>query len=187
MVAALVTERLRILVADERRQYLQPISEAVEALGHDVVALEVDTAHVGAATREHRPHVAIVAVHEDTEHALELVTEIVEEATCPVLVLASGARAAFVSAAARRGVFGYLDSTQDTELQGGIDVALQRYEQYRDLLGAFNRRARIERAKGVLMQRDGVDEAEAFTRLRGTARRERRALQEVVGEVLGER
>jgi len=186
-VAARVTERLRILVADERRQFLEPISAAVEALGHEVVAHEVDTAQVGPATRELRPHVAIVAVHEDTEHALELVTEIVEEATCPVLVLAAGARAEFVSAAARRGVFGYLDSTQDTELQGGIDVALQRYEQYRGLLGAFERRALIERAKGVLMEREGLDQAEAFARLRSAARRERRPLQDLVRELLGER
>ena len=177
-------ERLRVLVADERQVFLEPVSEAVTALGHEVIAHEIEIAKVGEATERHRPHVAIVAVHQDTAHALELISEIVDEATCPVLVLAQGASREFVSAAARRGVFAYLDSTGQTELQGGIDVALQRYQQYRDLLGAFDRRARIERAKGVLMERHGLDEREAFERLRREARASRRKLLDVVEEVL---
>jgi len=176
--------RLRVLVADERKVFLEPVTRAVTALGHEVIAHEVDIAQVGPATQRHRPHLAIVAVHEDRDHALELIKEIVEEASCPVLVLAEGASPEFVSAAARRGVFAYLDSTGETELQGGIDVAMQRYHQYRDLLGAFDRRARIERAKGILMERHGLDDRAAFERLRGAARAGRRPLMDVVAEVL---
>ena len=177
-------QRLRVLVADERDKYLAPIADAVQALGHEVIAQVVEPAKVGRETIEHRPHIAIVALHEDTEHALELITEIVDEATCPVLALADAASREFVHEAARRGVFAYLDSTQETELQGGIDVALQRYDQYRKLLGAFERRARIERAKGVLMERHGIDDREAFERLRREARSTRRRLVEVVDELL---
>lgn len=178
-------QRLRILVADERATFLDPISDAIQALGHDVVAHETDIARVGQATVEHRPDVAIVAVHEDREHALELISEIVEEATCPVLALAEGASADFVSAAARRGVFGYLDSTQETELRGGIDIALQRYQQHRDLLQAFERRASIERAKGVLMERHGLGDREAFEWLRRDARASRRKVSDVAEALLG--
>ena len=176
--------RLRVLVADERDKYLQPIAEAVEALGHEVIAHEVEIAKVGAATVEHRPDLAIVALHEDTRHALELISEIVEEATCPVLALADAASREFVHEAAERGVFAYLDSTDERELQGGIDVALQRYQQYRSLLSAFDRRARIERAKGVLMERHGIDDQEAFQRIRGAARSSRRPLIDLVDELL---
>jgi AmiR/NasT family two-component response regulator len=175
---------LRVLVADERQKYLEKISEAVEALGHEVCAHEVDISKVGRATVEKRPDIAIVALHEDTEHALELITEIIDEATCPVLVLADDASRDFVAKAAQRGVFAYLDSTEETELQGGIDVALQRYEQYRELLAAFGRRAKIERAKGVLMERHGIGSQEAFDRLRGEARSSRRQLIDVVEEVV---
>jgi AmiR/NasT family two-component response regulator len=176
--------RLRVLVADERDKYLRPVAEAVAALGHEVIAHEVEIAKVGAATVEHRPDIAIVALHEDTHHALDLISEIVEEATCPVLALADDASREFVHEAAERGVFAYLDSTRETELQGGIDVALQRYEQYRSLLGAFDRRARIERAKGVLMERHGIGDQEAFQRLRGAARSGRRPLIDLVDELL---
>jgi AmiR/NasT family two-component response regulator len=178
---------LRVLVADERQKYLEPVSAAVRDLGHEVIAHEVSIAKVGEATLEHRPDIAIVALHEDTEHALELVSEIVDEAICPVIALADDASRDFVAEAASRGVFAYLDSTEQTELQAGIDVALQRYREYRKLLDAFGRRARIERAKGVLMERHGVGDREAFERIRSDARSTRRPLIEVVDELLESR
>ena len=175
---------LKVLVADERRKYLEPVSDAVCDLGHDVIAHEVSIATVGAATVEHRPDIAIVALHEDTEHALELISEIVDEAVCPVVVLADDASRDFVGAAASRGVFAYIDSTNETEIQGAIDVALQRYHQFSDLLNAFERRARIERAKGVLMERHGLGDREAFEQIRRAARDARRPLIDVVDEML---
>jgi AmiR/NasT family two-component response regulator len=176
--------RLKVLVADERQTYLEPVSAAVEDLGHEVIAHEVSIAKVGAATVEHRPDIAIVALHEDTEHALELISGIVDEAVCPVIALADDASREFVAAAAERGVFAYIDSTNETEIQGAIDVALQRYHQFSDLLNAFERRARIERAKGVLMERHGLGDREAFEQIRRAARDARRPLIEVVDETL---
>jgi response regulator NasT len=179
------SHHLRVLVADERQKYLEPVGAAVSDLGHEVIAHEVSIAKVGAATHEHRPDVAIVALHEDTAHALELVSEIVDEAVCPVIVLADDASREFVAEAAGRGVFAYIDSTAETELQAAIDVALQRHREYRRLLDAFGRRARIERAKGVLMERHDIDDREAFERIRSEARRTRRPLIEVVDAMLG--
>jgi response regulator NasT len=177
-------QHLRVLVADERQKYLQPVSEAVRDLGHEVIAHEVEISKVGAATLDQRPDIAIVALHEDTSHALELITEIVDEATCPVIALADDASRDFVVEAARRGVFAYLDSTNETELQGGIDVALQRYQEHEKLLAAFTRRAKIERAKGMLMERHGLTDRQAFDRIRNQARSSRRQLIELVEEIL---
>lgn len=177
-------QHLRVLVADERDKYLDAVSEAVKELGHEVIAHEVEISKVGAATLDHRPDVAIVALHEDTSHALELITEIVDEATCPVIALADDAHREFVAEAARRGVFAYIDSTNETELQGGIDVALQRHEEHKKLLAAFQRRAKIERAKGILMERHGLGDREAFEQIRSEARSSRRRLIDVVDELL---
>jgi AmiR/NasT family two-component response regulator len=149
-----------------------------------VIAHEVEISKVGAATLDQRPDLAIVALHEDTKHALELITEIVDEAACPVIALADDANRKFVAEAARRGVFAYIDSTNATELQGGIDVALQRHEEHKKLLRAFERRARIERAKGILMERHGLPDRVAFERIRSQARSSRRPLIEVVDEML---
>jgi response regulator NasT len=175
---------LKVLVADERQKYLEPVTAAVKDLGHQVIAHEVSIAKVGPATEEHRPDIAIVALHEDTEHALELISEIVDEAVCPVIALADDASREFVAAAADRGVFAYIDSTNETELQGAIDVALQRHKQFSKLLQAFDRRARIERAKGLLMERHALGDRAAFERIRSRARDERRPLIDVVDELL---
>jgi len=177
--------RLRVLIADERDRFIEPIAEKVEAMGHECLAHQTDVATVGRATVELRPDVAIVALHEDTRHALDLITEIVEEATCPVVMLADRPSREFLLEAAERGVFAHLDSTDETELEGGIDIALQRYQQWRALLAAFERRARIERAKGVLMERHGLSDRAAFERIRADARSARRRLMDVVDEVLG--
>jgi AmiR/NasT family two-component response regulator len=175
---------LRVLVADERQTYLEPVAEAVRDLGHEVIAHEVSIAKVGGATLEHRPDIAIVALHEDTAHALELISEIVDEAICPVIVLADDASRDFVAEAATRGVFAYIDSTEETELQAAIDVTIQRYREHRKLLAAFERRARIERAKGMLMERHGLSDRDAFERIRSEARSSRRPLIDVVEELL---
>ena len=175
---------LRVLVADERRKFLEPVSDAVRALGQEVCALEVDVAGVGRATHEHRPDIAIVALHDSSDHALGLITEIVDEAACPVCLLAPTVELDFLAEAAKRGVFAYLDSTEATELQGGIDIAIQRFHQFRELLGAFGRRARIERAKGLLMERHGLSGDEAFEQIRREARGARRPLMGVVDELL---
>jgi AmiR/NasT family two-component response regulator len=178
---------LRVLVADERQNRLDQIAAAVEALGHEVIAHEVEVEKVGRATVVHRPDIAIVALHEDSEHALELIAEIVHEAACCVVALAEDADDEFVAKAAERGVFAHLDSLDPGELKGGISVAVERYREYRGLLGAFQRRARIEQAKGVLMERHGLDEREAFERIRSEARRSQRKLMQLVDEILGSR
>ena len=178
-------ERLRVLVADESRAALEPVGDALEQIGHEVIALEVVPGETARATHEHSPDLAIVALHEDKEHALELIREIVDEATCPVCLLAGSPSRDFLSAAARHGVFAHLDSTDPTELAGGIDIAVERFRQFRGLLGAFDRRARIERAKGVLMERHGLPEDAAFERLRRQARDSRRPLMGVVDDLLG--
>ena len=180
-----MAESLRVLVADEDKQQLEPVGDALEELGHEVIALAVSARETARATHEHRPDLAIVALHEDKEHALDLIEEIVDEATCPVCLLAGDPSREFLSHAARRGIFAHLDSTDKTELAGGIDIAVERYRQFRDLLGAFDRRARIERAKGLLMERHGIEPDEAFSRLRGQARDSRRSIMSVVDDLLG--
>ena len=180
-----MAEALRVLIADEDRDQLEPVGAALRELGHDVIALAVGLGETARSTHEHRPDLAIVALHEDKEHALELIEQIVAEATCPVCLLAQRPSREFLSAAARRGVFAHLDSTDPTELAGGIDIAVERFRQFRGLLGAFDRRARIERAKGVLMERHGLPEDAAFERLRRQARDSRRPIMGVVDDLLG--
>ena len=162
--------RLRVLVADENEARLDLVADVVEAAGHFVAARVVQIDQVQSTIVYEQPDVAIVAPGADDDHALALVEELVETSTCPVVLFMERADPGLVAVAAERGVFGQLMSTDPAELQGELEIVLRRYEDYRRLEEAFGRRAVVERAKGILMERHGIDEREAFERLRAQAR-----------------
>jgi len=159
-------ERLRVLIANEKRTRLEILAQVVAGLGHEVIAREVDVTAVGAVTAREHPDVALVGLGLSSEHALELIEQIVHESSCPVIALLSAEDPAYVREAAKRGVFAYLVDTTPEELQSAIDVTLQRFTEYHNLQGAFGRRAVIEQAKGILMARHSIDADRAFGLLR---------------------
>jgi response regulator NasT len=159
-------QRLRVLIANERRDRLELLAKVVSGLGHDVIAREIDVREVGAVTAREHPDVALVGLGLSSEHALDLIGEIVREASCPVIALLHARDPAYVKEAARRGVFAYIVDTTPEELQSAIDITLQRFAEYHSLQGAFGRRAIIEQAKGILMSRHSIDGDKAFEMLR---------------------
>ncbi len=122
-------------------------------LGHDVIAREIYVKEVGPATARESPDVALVGLGSSSEHALELISEIVREASCPVIAILHADDPAYIHEAAKRGVFAYIVDGSPDELQSAIDITLQRFSEYQSLQGAFGRRATIEQAKGILMAR----------------------------------
>ena len=79
--------QLRVLLADEREEHLDHVAGLVTRLGHVVIARETDIGSVGARSEREAADVAIVAVDDDHAHAQGLISEIVREAACPVIVL----------------------------------------------------------------------------------------------------
>jgi AmiR/NasT family two-component response regulator len=176
-------ERLRILVADGRRERLDEVAGTVSGLGHDVVG-QASLDDVAALTASQRPDAAIVIVGESTEHALGLIGRIVAEAACPVIAILDVEDAGFIREAAKRGIFAYITGGKDgAALQSSLDVVLVRFAEYHGLEGAFGRRAITERAKGILMERHAVDEQRAFEMLREQARRTNSKIIEVAEAV----
>src|SRR5438552_18005441 len=99
---------LRVLIANERRDRLALLAEVVAGLGHEVSARAVDVREVGAVTAREHPDVALVGLGLSSDHALELISEIVHEASCPVIALLSASDPAYIREAAKRGVFAYI-------------------------------------------------------------------------------
>ena len=157
---------LRVLIANERRDRLELLAQVVAGLGHEVIAREIDVREVGAVTARERPDVALVGLGLSSDHALELIAEIVHEATCPVIALLAAKDPAYIHEAAKRGVFAYIVDAGAEELQSAIDITLQRFTEYHNLQGAFGRRAVIEQAKGILMARHAINQQQAFEMLR---------------------
>jgi response regulator NasT len=177
-------QRLRVLIANERRDRLALLAEVVTGLGHEVIAREIDVREVAAVTARERPDVALVGLGISSEHALTLIAEIVHESSCPVIALLSAKDPAYVREAAKRGVFAYIVDTTPDELQSAIDVTLQRFTEYHNLQGAFGRRAVIEQAKGILMARNSIDAEKAFELLRGHSQHNGQRLADVATAIV---
>jgi AmiR/NasT family two-component response regulator len=178
------TEHLRVLIANERADRLALVAPIVAALGHEVIAREIEVEDVGAVTGRERPDVALVGLGESSEHALQMVETIVHEATCPVIALIHAPDPEFVREASKRGVFAYITDAEAKDWQSSIDIVLRRFTEYHDLEGAFGRRAVTERAKGILMERQSIDEPTAFEMLREHARSTNRKLVDVASAVV---
>ncbi len=157
---------LRVLIANEKLERLERLAPVVAGLGHEVIAQEISAAEVGAVTARERPDVALVGLGLDSQHALDLIGEIVHEATCPVIAVLSAKDPTYIREAAKRGIFAYIVESDAEDLQSAIDITLQRFGEYQSLQGAFGRRAVIEQAKGIMMARHGVDADGAFRMLR---------------------
>ena len=170
------TDHLRVLIANERKDRLELVVPIVAALGHEVIAREIDVQDVGAVTARERPDVALVGLGASSQHALDLIDKIVHEAACPVIVLLHEPDPVFVKEASKGGVFAHISDDDVEDWQSSIDIVLRRFAEYHDLQGAFGRRATIERAKGILMERHSIDEDTAFEMLRERSREDNRKL-----------
>ena len=176
--------QLRVLIANEREDRLESLAAVVAALGHDVIAREVDVDGVARAMALEQPDVAVVSLGRSSRHALALIGGIVGEATCPVIALTHASDREFVRKASRLGVFAVVADHPVEDLESSIEVGLRRFGDYHELEAALRRRALTERAKGILMERHSIDEAAAFDMLRHHSRTTNRKLVDTALAVL---
>ncbi len=181
---------MRILAADEDQEALTRTAAMLGSLGHDVTATAVDLAQVTEAIAREEPELSVVVVHRDDEHALDLIEEISAFAGGPVIALLAEQDADFARRAAERGIYAAVRDGDPAAVQSAIEIARRRHaeterlvEQVGRLEGALERRAVIERAKGILMERHSISDREAFDRLRAHARSRNRTVVDVASAV----
>ena len=181
---------LRVLAADEDRAALDSLASELRELGHTVVAIAVSVEEAAREIAAEDPDAAMVKVHRDDAYALDLIAEIAEYASGPVIALLDTEDPEFVAAAAEQGIYAYVRPVVPETLQGALEVALRRHaeaeeltEKVEQLETALERRAVIERAKGILMERHCLDDRAAFDLLRDHARTNRRKVVQVARAV----
>lgn len=177
MSAAEKTEGLKVLAADEDEETLKQTDAILADLGHTVTAHAVSASEAGDMIAREDPDLSVVVVDDDDEHALDLIEEISEYARGPVIALVANHASDFIARAVERGVYAFARPRFREEVQGAIELALHRHgekvrlsDQVEQLQSALERRGTIERAKGILMERHGVDDRGAFELLRTQAR-----------------
>jgi AmiR/NasT family two-component response regulator len=183
---------LTVLLADEDEQALESLASVLRDLGHEVTPFAVSVEEAAHLIVREDPDLAIVVVHENDDHALALIGEAVETASGPVIAqLRDRDDVDFVARAAERGISAYVDSGDPQNVQAAIEVAIRRYreaarlsEKVGQLESALDRRAVIERAKGIVMERHGVGDRDAFERMREHARGSNRRVVDVAQAVV---
>jgi AmiR/NasT family two-component response regulator len=183
-------QALRILLADQDPGALKVTAAQVRELGHTPTEIAVELREAAEAIARDDPDLTLVVLYGDDRHALDLIEEINAYSSGPVIALLDREDPEFVAEAAERGIFAYARQETSDSIQSAIEVAMRRWrekhelaEQIERLEGALQRRALIERAKGILMERHSIDDRAGFELLREHARSHNRTVVDVAAAV----
>ncbi len=165
---------MRVLIAEDETIIRLDLRNLLEDAGHEVCAEARDGVEAVDLARERRPDLAILDVKMPRVDGIEAARRILEDRPIPIVMLTAYGQGELVSRAVEAGVFGYLVKPfREADLLPAIATARARHEELAELreeadslAEALAARKAIERAKGLLMERDGLSEDEAFKRLR---------------------
>jgi len=183
---------MRILIAEDETIIRLDLRDLLERAGHEVVAEARDGEEAVALAREHAPDLAVMDVRMPNLDGIDAARAILEERPIPVVMLTAYGQDELVARAVEVGVFGYLVKPfREQDLVPAIETARARHaelaavrEEVESLAEALAARKAIERAKGLLMEREKISEAEAFARLRGASQRTGKPLRVIAEAVV---
>jgi response regulator NasT len=185
---------LSVVVANEHADALRVAERLVADAGHRTVASTTAVPEVDRVVEATGADLVVVAVHREAHHALELVERVNDVGPCPVVLLLDDDDPALIREALDHGLDAYASRATPAALQSAIDLARRRAaeldelgRQVRNLEAGAERRALIERAKGVLMERHDIDERRAYDLLRTEARTNRVTLVKVAEALMQSR
>ena len=170
---------MRVLIAEDETIIRLDVRALLERAGHEVVAEAHDGREAVALAAEHAPDLIVMDVRMPHMDGIEAAREISRARPVPIVMLTAYAEADLVARASEAGAFGYLVKPfREVDLLPAIDTARARFDELAalraeaaDLAEALASRKAVERAKGILMERDGIDEAEAFRRVRAASQK----------------
>ena len=181
----------RILIAEDETIIRLDLRELLERAGFEVCAEARDGEEAIELARSESPDLALLDVKMPRLDGIEAARRILDERPIPIVMVTAYGEEELVSRAVEAGVFGYLVKPfRESDLLPAIATARARHEELQaaraesdSLVEALAARKAIERAKGLLMQREGLTEPEAFARLRKASQISGRPLK-VVAEAL---
>jgi two-component system, response regulator PdtaR len=183
---------MRILIAEDETIIRMDLRALLEAAGFEVCAEARDGDEAIELARAELPDLALLDVKMPRLDGIEAARRILDERPIPIVMVTAYAERELVSRAVEAGVFGYLVKPfRETDLLPAIETARARHEELaalreeaESLADALAARKSIERAKGLLMTKEGLTEQEAFARLRKASQVSGRPLKVVAEAVV---
>ena len=176
---------MRVLVAEDETVIRLDLHELLEGAGFDVVAAARDGQEAVELARTECPDLAILDVKMPRLDGIDAARRILHERPIPIVMLTAYGEDDLVTRAIEVGVFAYLVKPfREQDLVPAIHAARARFaelqalrEEAESLADALEARKAIERAKGILMEKEGLSEAEAFVRLRNASQTSGRTMK----------
>lgn len=185
-------ERTRIVIADDESLIRMDLREMLTNLGYLVVGEGGDGQSAVNLARELRPDIVIMDIKMPDLNGIEAAQILTSEKIAPVLLLSAYSQQELVQQATDAGVAGYLVKPfQESDLTPAIEIALARYSEFRalekendNLAETLETRKLVDRAKGILMESQSLNETEAFRRIQKMSMNNRKPMKAVAEAII---
>ncbi|MCD6520893.1 MAG: response regulator [Anaerolineae bacterium] len=185
-------ERVRVVIADDESVICMDLREMLNNLGYLVVGEAGDGRSAVNLARELRPDVVLMDIKMPDMDGIEAARILTEERIAPVVLLTAFSQRDLVERAKEAGVIGYLvKPIQEADLAPAIEVAISRFLEFRELekevdnlQDQLETRKLVDRAKGILMDTQGLTEAAAFRRIQKMSMNTRKSMKEIAQAII---
>ncbi len=185
-------ERTRVVIADDESIIRMDLREMLTNLGYLVVGEAGDGKSAVNQARELRPDVVIMDIKMPDMDGIEAARILTQERIAPVVLLTAFSQRDLVERAKEAGVVGYLVKPfRESDLGPAIEVALARFQEFRslekevfDLQETLETRKLVDRAKGILMDTQGLNESEAFRKIQKMSMNTRKPMKEIAEAII---
>jgi AmiR/NasT family two-component response regulator len=185
-------DHTRVIIADDESLIRMDLREMLLNLGYLVVGEVGDGRSAVNLARELRPDVVIMDIKMPDMDGIDAAKVLTEERIAPVILLTAYSQKDLVERAKEAGVVGYMVKPfRESDLVPAIEVALARFKEFEalhkevdDLQLALETRKLVDRAKGILMDTQGLSEAEAFRKIQKMSMNTRKPMKEVAEAII---
>ena len=182
----------RIVIPDDEPLIRLDLRENLEGLGYEVIGEAADGKHAVELARKLRPDLVIMDIRMPEMDGIAALRALTEETIAPVLLLTAYSDRELIQQAIDAGAIDYLVKPyRESDLQPSIELALARFNELRtlrnelqDVREALTVRKLVEKAKGLLMESQGLKEAEAFRRIQKLSMDTRKSMKDVAEAIL---
>jgi len=180
-------ERTRVIIADDESIICMDLREMLSNLGYLVVGETGDGQSAVNLARELKPDVVLMDIKMPDMDGIDAAKVLTAERVAPVVLLTAFSQRDLVERAKEAGVVGYLvKPIQEADLAPAIEIALSRFREFRELekevdglQDQLETRKLVDRAKGILMDTQGLTEAAAFRRIQKMSMNTRKGMREI--------
>ncbi len=180
-------DRARIVIAEDEDLTRKDLTETLEGLGYLVVGEARDGRSAVSLARELRPDIVVMDIQMPGMDGIDAAKVLTEKRIAPTLLLTGYYDEAKIERAKEAGVIAYLVKPfSESDLEPAIQVALSRYDEFRQLDEEIEQleetletRKLVDRAKGILMDNQGLSESEAFRKIQKMSMDTRRPMKDI--------